>query len=192
MREIKPKGEMYLTEKPMKFRPGDAVLFETQIADADEACRTYLIQAGGKKFWTREIKLHPLMEGKTYEDGLNDAWDAAKKITCTPENGGLSHDDYAEVFGTRSGGEVFAEFAPQEVIEKIKTFEDTAIHVGDVVTDCHGFYCVVIARNDNYNNHYRKVLYADGDVKQIAKGGLQKTGRTLDVAGFLKQIGDAE
>lgn len=71
--------------------------------------------------------------------GMNDAWEAARKICCNPPVG-LDYDTLNEIFGTRHLISVMAELSAGEVIDMIKTYEekkkaqrDDAIRIGDIV-----------------------------------------------------------
>ena len=66
-------------------------------------------------------------EDKAYNRGLNEAWDAARKLREIPM------DDYSELFESKSP---YFDFSAQEVLAKIKDYEDeqdAEIKVGDEV-----------------------------------------------------------
>jgi len=79
-------------------------------------------------------------EEKAYNRGLNDAWDAARKIAQTYAH--FTCYDLNKIFGDRdSVGRkmIFEEYTPQDAIRKIKEYEDkqkqdAEIKVGDEVT----------------------------------------------------------
>lgn len=61
-----------------------------------------------------------------YENGLNDAWEAARKIALDKEDGGLDTVAYCEIFGYGKGyGAVLKTFTASEAIEKIRAYEQT-------------------------------------------------------------------
>ena len=72
-----------------------------------------------------------------YQRGLNDAWDAARKIALDKEDGGLDTATYCEIFGYGKGfGAVLKTFSASEAIEKIRQYEqeqEEQIQVGDEV-----------------------------------------------------------
>lgn len=66
-------------------------------------------------------------EDKAYNRGLNEAWDAARKLREIPM------DDYSELFESKSP---YFDFSAQEVLAKIKDYEDkqdAEIKVGDEI-----------------------------------------------------------
>lgn len=94
---------------------------------------------------------------KTYEDGLNEAWEAAKKITCP---NGYTWKELEKIFDNRSIYRIFATNTASEAIEKIREYDEqtnnnNVVHVGDEIysemTNCkavvqyidawHGYHC---------------------------------------------------
>ena len=55
----------------------------------------------------------------TYNDGLNDAWEAAKLIVL---DWGLSKEELLDVFGCWLIHDIFREYTVQEVIEKLNPY----------------------------------------------------------------------
>lgn len=126
---------------------------------------------------------------KTYEDGLNDAWKLARKIQLPKSKGGFSAESLEDMFGAYNYElEILENFSATEAMEKVQAWK-TKVHVGDVVMDESGKLCVVTYNEENIMT---TVLRENGATGVFPYGVLTKTGRTLDVAGFLKQIGDAE
>lgn len=74
-----------------------------------------------------------------YQRGLNEAWEAARKIVLNPDEGGMSVTDIYLVFGNNGSMQrIFRSYSATEVIEKLKAYEkkqkvDDEIKVGDVV-----------------------------------------------------------
>ena len=67
---------------------------------------------------------------KTYEDGLEDAWKAARRICAVESGGGLPVDDVRKLFGN---GFALVNFSAQEAIEKLEEYDKSHFEVGDVV-----------------------------------------------------------
>lgn len=67
---------------------------------------------------------------KTYEDGLNDAWKAARRICAVESGGGLPADVVRKLFGN---GFALVNFSAQEAIKKLEEYDKTNFKVGDVV-----------------------------------------------------------
>ncbi len=61
---------------------------------------------------------------KTYEDGLNDAWECAKKVMFAEYEGGLSINEHTEIFGNIIAIDVMKNYTASEVIAKIKEYEE--------------------------------------------------------------------
>ena len=59
-----------------------------------------------------------------YQRGLDDAWDAARKIVLNPDEGGTSLTDYFAVFGDGSMQSVFRNYSASEAIAKLKAYEE--------------------------------------------------------------------
>lgn len=62
-------------------------------------------------------------EGKDYKDGLNDAWECARKLMLTKNDGGLASSTVREIFDLEYY-DVFAKLSSSEVMEKIIKWED--------------------------------------------------------------------
>ena len=73
-----------------------------------------------------EMLAHKLYSPKidgAYQRGLNDAWEAARKISMSKINGGLSWEVMNDIFGTASPSKIYKTFTASEVIEKIRQYE---------------------------------------------------------------------
>ena len=74
---------------------------------------------------TREMKQEAQnLIDKAYARGLDDAWDAARKICVSEPNGGLSHDELVSIFGTCSFNKISKYNAASEAIAKIRQYEE--------------------------------------------------------------------
>ena len=63
-------------------------------------------------------------ENKAYNRGLNDAWDAARKIAVDITDGGYSLDELREIFDETLNRIIFKRNTASEAIAKIKAYED--------------------------------------------------------------------
>ena len=114
-----------------------------------------------------------------YQRGLDDAWEAARKICNEPEDGGLPAGAVVELFG-RNGPILGC--SAQNAINKIKAYEEQQksdeIKVGDevrsnnAISDHSG---IVLALSLEGNS--AKVLENDGSMMWVAANVLTKTGR---------------
>lgn len=86
-----------------------------------------------------------------YADGMNDAWDAARKIACAVEDGGLSSGELQRVFGSGSVLDVMHELTAEEAKKRIADFEETKdeICIGDEVTAEGGASRFVVTHIEN-------------------------------------------
>lgn len=81
---------------------------------------------------------------KTYEDGLNEAWEAARRL-----------ESEFTLFGYWSPYEVVNALTPQEVIKRLEKYdaENKLVHVGDEIyselTNCKA----VVQRIDSWNRY---------------------------------------
>ena len=69
-----------------------------------------------------------------YEQGLADAWDAARKIYLDSDKGGLAPREFTVIFDNMNMQDVFAKLSASDCIEKIRQYEHgEKITKGDVV-----------------------------------------------------------
>lgn len=151
-----------------------------------------------KECWNREMPgTEPLTENKrkidfmsenAYNQGLNDAWELAKKITCTEEKGGMPCDDVYKIFSTDTCWKVFAMYTPQEALAKLKAYEEAKVLIrGDEVI-CLDTDEKAIFFGKSENSEEGWFLMKEYDVPQrIMLNTVKKTGKHIDC---LEQIGE--
>ena len=61
---------------------------------------------------------------ESYQRGLDDAWEAAKKVVLSPDEGGTSLQDLFAMFGNGSMQSVFRNYSASEAIAKQKAYEE--------------------------------------------------------------------
>lgn len=136
-----------------------------------------------------------------YQQGLNDAWKAAKKIFGYEFDGGLPVDELRNAFGFKSGpfctADILRTNTASEAIAKLKAYEEQKkpdeIKVGDEVTpksnDINWLGVVVGVDDTN-----AMVMTRDGYTAMYRLEILKKTGRHFpQVAELLEQMkGGAE
>lgn len=126
---------------------------------------------------------------KTYEDGLNEAWELARNITCTSTNGGKSEKWVNDVFGYQSRSAVMRDFSAKTALEMVYEREMT-IKVGDEVKEHNGRLGVVI-ESPYYGGYTNEVmvLWGNGCPVVYKKQDLEKTGRHFsEIEDVLKQM----
>ena len=165
-----------------KYKMGDEVSIKGRISRIDNTpgilCK-YRIDSDDDWIWCRE---EDLIDGqsKTYEDGLNDAWELARKVNA------MSEDEFDKCFNF--DWQCTTDFTYQEILAMVEAYEESkAIKVGDVVyaDDEPDSFGVVTWKHNN--GVY--VMWDDGscgDETNIEE--LHKTGRTVDISHLLEQI----
>lgn len=175
----------------MKYKIGDIVLVEAEIVETSPGEPGYLVKTErGSDKWVYEREIHP-MDSRTYEDGLNEAWELAQKVAMLPADGGLKAENIREIFDVGALAEAFKRNTYTEAVTKIAAWEDSKqIHVGDVVeTSCETGIVT------NFASDWVTVLLSTGAALCVPRENITKTGRHIDIAGLLAEIGgedDAE
>lgn len=163
------------------YKAGDKVSVKATVESVmDDCVRIYAEGYGERSF---NLEYAPI-EQKTYEQGLADAWELAKKIYD------MKCDAIEEIFGVESGFyEVIRNFTYEDCRDKIEAYEFMQrIQEGDVVEASNGLKGVVV-----------KIL-PGGGLNIIHENGLfsadcpdvkyKKTGKHLEIAELLRQIGE--
>lgn len=131
-------------------------------------------------------KVEPDDTSEAYNEGLNDAWELAKKIVSNPGEGGFSVKELINIFETSLMKNVFNEYSAQEAIEIIEAYEkeQAEIKVGDVVT-AYSTEGIVTKCNEDFVT----VINKNGVSDKWAKFVCKKTGKHIDLSDLFKQIG---
>ena len=124
-----------------------------------------------------------------YENGLNEAWDAARKVAD------MSYGDGEKIFGV-SGWHIIEKRTASEVIAKIKEHDDGKheLHIGDMVTfkTAHGEDTGIVVDchvPDVYSDVDKYVVWCGSKAEYIVKKGLTKTGAHFsEIASILQKI----
>lgn len=64
------------------------------------------------------------IQDEAYQRGLDDSWEAAKKVVLRPEEVGMSVSDLFAILGSISIPDVFRNYSASEVIAKLKVYEE--------------------------------------------------------------------
>ena len=130
---------------------------------------------------------------QAFDRGCNAAWELARKIAVIPKDGGYGGSKLIEIFNTALNNEIFNLTYP-EAAAKVAEWEKAKeeIKVGDVVKNKPNTsveFCVTQIDYDGY-------LYGVGRGGTTYSGKnpeyWEKTGRHIDIDGFLKQIGGGD
>ena len=127
-----------------------------------------------------------------YQKGLEDAWEAARRIVVDTDHGGLALGTLSEIFGTQSCSYIMRENTAQEAIDKIKAYEDKRsdrIEVGDEVN--WDGVCFIVTKIFQPRNMKEQCdgIDDDGSVyHDILMEDLKKTGKHYDIASILEAM----
>lgn len=122
-----------------------------------------------------------LENSKSYEDGMNDAWNVAKKFyEMTPTDS----KDCFDVIGIFK--DVIQKFTAQQAKDAISAWEnDKKIRVGDIITANDSDTKCIVVDMDDYNLY---TLNENGKFDVILTVDAKKTGKQINVDYFIKQI----
>ena len=174
-----------------KYKVGDKVYLEGKITDDEPTTFTVrvVVKVDGTEYGlclTREFI--ETCATKTYSDGLNDAWELARKI----ENE-LDIPTARSIFDSYRIADILDNFTPQEALAKLEAYEENkAIKVGDVVRRISGNeeYLIITEEEDDSVYEYGVIDLKSMTIDRIT-GDLskfEKTGRHIDISSILDQI----
>jgi hypothetical protein len=118
---------------------------------------------------------------EAYQRGLEDAWEAVRKIALMDTETSENVTGYFGLF------RIMENLTPMQAIEKLKAYEDKhydRIEVGDEVIAPCGKAVVTLIETDDLV-HY---LYSGGDYGCIEPQKLKKTGKHYDIASILEAM----
>lgn len=182
-----------------KFKVGDKVRINVNIGSVIKDCDVGIITMVTddikdlmpyKVFFNRTNEFHwcsedylELVESyKTYEQGLeegrNEAWEMARKLTTDKHTGGFGLEELYNIFGTTNNYKVIKYNTFQELKEKIEAYEaSNSLKVGDEVVSKRTGGKAVITRNDKEGCY---VLWHDGSCGRYHMNDFTKTGRVIN------------
>ena len=158
-------------------------------SDCNDSCMKAICkwqEKANEELWSYENAAED--NQSTYQQGMNDAWEIAKKLYLHKKSGGLSDAEVKEIFGSFTNREIFMRYTPQEVKAKIEAWEKAKqeIKVGDVVMDTENDVFVVLRKLDDF---VYALLNSKGQHKYLDVKYLTKTGRAIDIQSVLEKIG---
>ena len=129
---------------------------------------------------------------QAFNQGAEAAWELARKIVI--QDGYSSYDLY-EIFGCSDLQHVLENYTYPEAAAKVAEWEKAKeeIKAGDIVKIHEGNdndLCVLCMSTDK--KYYNAVDEYGAVYNMLTKGMITKTGRHIDIDGFLKQIGGKE
>lgn len=128
-------------------------------------------------------------KSRRYEEGINVGWELARKIWLPESKGGMNADTVKDIFGC-DYYEIAGKYTVKEALAKMEAYEKAKdeIKIGDVVyaddePDSYGIVTGIF-----YDEIY--VLWYDGSCgEEYSREEIHKTGRTVNIADILKEIG---
>ena len=123
-------------------------------------------------------------------EGQNEAWELARKITCQPINGGFNRSEFEKIFDYGYISDIFEKYKYTEAAAKVAEWEKAKeeIKVGDILEDIYDSNVKCVATN-LYTNNMAYLVFYDGTAGMNELDNFKKTGRHIDIDGFLRQIG---
>ena len=136
--------------------------------------------SGALKIAAYTLEMQETILKEEYQRGLNDAWNAAKAIELSVDDGGLSIQEIECIFGNMSPNDVVKKFNPEDVVNKLNEYNNyrpMEVNVGDEVMDSITEVVMIVIRKYS-DEKYVDVMYKDGSVaKGYPISELKKTGR---------------
>lgn len=161
-----------------KYKPGDKFLIEIEGVNQESTVSKFVdYKINGSDLAVYEGYLDKLkmikpdeIEKVGYEDGLKDAFYAAKMIEFDVKEGGIGSNNLMKIFGYSSLKSIIFNFKPKEIVEKIKEYEkDKKVRVGDVLRNKIGVIKHIRRwnywRKYNSNGRLHKLLVLLGVIK---------------------------
>lgn len=139
---------------------------------------------------------------EAYQEGINDAWECARKLALTSSDGGFDNKIVKEIFGSTSSYSIINDMSISTVVAKIKDYEEKQkqkedeIRVGDEVIvndiDCKAIF-IGISTLEGWVTPYH-ILFENGNTDWVKKSAISKTGKHYDaIEEVLKELrGDEE
>ena len=125
-----------------------------------------------------------------YQRGLDDAWEAARKIVTDTDHGGIASGTLCEIFGTRGYSYIMQENTAQEAVDKIKAYEDkhSSIKMGDEVIWSDGTTLVVTMVYEDGGFNWCDGTSQDGRAYHVLLDNVRKTGKHYDIQSILEAM----
>lgn len=121
------------------------------------------------------VKLTPYDEEQIRKEVQNEVWEAVKKVFGSTLYGGYTSNVMYDIFGKDSCASIPFKFTAQEVIDKVKVYDDKQkeIHVGDEIEHPDGRTMIVTDADRLYG-----VKFCDWSA--MDRSEFRKTGRHFE------------
>jgi len=111
---------------------------------------------------------------EAYRKGLNDAWEAARKIVCLISDGGFTQDVLDSIFGSQSYQSIMAKYSASDAIEKISKYKSVQTQIGDEV---EGDFGIGMVTKPLEGGAY--IMWKDGSCGSHTANEFKLTGRNF-------------
>ena len=167
-----------------EFKIGDKVTVIGTIIGIYKSLPKFQLEMDSKEVcWVNKVR-DPGAEEKSYEDGLNEAWELVKRLFSR-----MKQKELDEIFGDDFTFDKIMGLSPREAAAKVKAWEDgKEICVGDVVKTNDGRNGVATGIYRDHEGKVAVVLGEDGSLFSYYCRSLKKTGRTIDIPALLAEI----
>ena len=131
---------------------------------------------------------------QAFNQGTEAAWELARKIVLLQSQGGMNDEDYKGAFGSGvSKTYIIKNYTYAEAAAKVAEWEKAKeeIKAGDVLENIYDSNVKCIVTN-LYPNNRAYLVFDDGTAGIHELENMKKTGRHIDIDGFLKQIGGGD
>ena len=160
---------------------GELINIDEEITQNDEAYQR------GINDGSLDVKQR--VEG-AYQRGLDDAWEMARKIVLSVNEGGLSVQNLSKLFGTYASRYALKKYSASEAIEKLKAYEekqkaDDEIEVGDEVIYIEHRFIVFATETEEC---YASLFDVNGRHASASQKDCKKTGRHFDIDKILEEM----
>lgn len=189
----------------MKYKIGDEVLVKARINSVSNIGTglPYEVKEIDNKedrprtIWVSEQDIQEVPDMTAEE-----AWEIVRKIIYEVSDGGMTLDELRSVYGTSDYQEILSHYSPQQAKDKIEAWEaEKEIKVGDVVTITNNDPTSITNEKtvhtgvitSTHPDNYYDIILGDGLAWSYVDGEkIKKTGRHIDIDGFLKEIGETD
>lgn len=183
--------EIQSNVREIKSTWGKTIMTLDNIKSSLKADRQKALEEARKKGYEEAemIWTAPSSKNEFYRKGLDDAWEAARKIVLSPYEGGMSLADLFAIFGIVSMQQFFRKYSASQAIEKLKAYElNDKVEVGDEVKPSYSDIAGVVTLIDGDTIY---VLWRDGSSTSTLKlKEVRKTGRHFEIESILREMSD--
>ena len=178
-----------------KYKVGDKVILTVSDVNEKAYYPYYMFNNNNSNLWISSTdKYSEPLSNYTEQarvEGQNEAWELARKITCQPINGGFNRSEFEEIFDEGYISDIFEKYTYSEATAKVAEWKKAKakilVKAGDVLENIYDSNVKCIVTNLCPDN-IAYLAFDDGTTGVCELNNFKKTGRHIDIDGFLKQI----